>query len=327
MVSSEVAARIACSFITVYYKHFVEDFSSLLPLYSEASCVSFAAYNEIVGITSQGKSDIRAHYDRLQERLGQRKVQIRNADFVPSGEGGSVLVTCSGQVFTRQCHRVFLHSFVLSPTKFRENTLHISAECLRFLSEEAEVIPPNCVIATPEEYHHSLVERSKPPQPTAPKPSVEQHAMPAAAPLPATETPPRKERVERPRRAKPVEAEEQPKPQPAQAESSPQVDAKPKERPPRERKPRGAAAGDSAPRERKLTSKVRLADVPKFIKLSDIRPVASEHGTVVDLLWFQDTDAIVEFSSPKEARNLVIAESFTVKRKLLARSFHFDTTE
>jgi hypothetical protein len=324
MVTSEQAARIACTFLTQFYKGFVEDFSALLPFYGDASCISFASFNETVGTTSQGKSDIRAHYDRLQEKLGQRKVQIRNADFVPSADG-SVAVTCSGQVFTRLCRRVFMHSFVLAPTKYRESTFYIAAECLRFLSEEAESVPPNCVIVTPEEYHRSLEERNAP-------------APPAKVTEPVTETSqPRKERAERPARrqkAAPaaVEATAPAPPQaadPAPAAPAPaQTEAKPAEKKPRERKPRPAAEGSAAsPGPRKLTSKVRLFEVPKFIKLSDIRAVAETFGTIVDLLWFQETDAIIEFSSPKEARNLVVADSLFVKRKLLAKGFFFDTEQ
>ena len=343
MVNSEQAARIACSFLTQYYKGFVEDFSALLPLYGDASCISFASFNETVGTTSQGKSEIRAHYDRLQEKLGQRKVQIRNADFVPSADG-SVAVTCSGQVFTRLCRRVFMHSFVLAPTKYRENTLYIAAECLRFLSEESENIPPNCVIVTPEEYHRSLTERDAPSRPAA----QSQESAPAA-----TEgSQQRKERPERPRRQKavpaataseatvtaspaavpPVAAAPAPAPTPAAAASVVPVDSskgqKEEGEKKRERKPRASKEKEASPSPAKrFTSKVRLFDVPKFIKLSDIKYEAEVHGKMVDALWFQDTDAIIEFSSPKEARNLVALASFTVKRKLITRAYYFDSEQ
>lgn len=317
MVNSEDAARIACSFLTQYYKGFVEDFYSLFPLYGDASCISFASFNESVGTTSQGKQEIRAHYDRLQEKLGQRKVQIRNADFVPSADG-SVAVTCSGQVFTRLCRRVFMHSFVLAPTKYRESTFYIAAECLRFLSEESENVPSNCVIVTPEEFHRSLAERNAPP--------------PVVADGPSETSVPRVERPPRVRRQKTTPAEESPAPaatsapaartvapEAAPAAASPS-DEKQVEK--RERKPRVAKEG-SPVRTKTLTTKVRLFAVPKFIKLSDIKRVAEECGQIVDALWFENTDAIIEFSKPAEARALVLLPSFTVQRKVLERAYYF----
>lgn len=327
MVNTEQASRIACAFLTQYYKGFVEDFNTLLPLYGDASCISFASYNQTVGTTSQGKAEIRVHYDRMQE-LGHRKVQIRNADFVPSADG-SIAVTCSGQVFTRLCRRVFMHSFVLAPTKFRENTLFIAAECLRFLSEETENIPPNCIIVTPEEFHRSLAERSAPMPP----------AQIAETPAHAIEVPlPRKERPERRQKAAPAAVEEATAaPQPVQQAPAVAAAAAPAatpdkqaERKPREKKPRAATADQAAapvassPGPKKLTSKVRLFEVPTYIRLSDIKAKAEEFGTIVDALWFQDTDTIIEFSSPKEARNFILAPPFLVKRKMLNKSYYFD---
>lgn len=301
-VNSEQAARIACSFLTLFYKEFVDDLSSILAMYGDLSCVS-CAFNESVGTTSQGKSEIRTHYARLSQLLGQRKVEIRNADFVPSADGG-VAVTCSGQLFTRLCRRVFMHSFVLTPTKFRDNTMYIAAECLRFLPEETENLPLNCVIVTPEQYHRSLQQEAA--------------AFPVAAEAPATV-----QRKERPRRAKTVETEQPAvsvdeivriKEKPSAAPVTAVVETKPrKERVPREK---------TAPRQK--TKMVRLVSVPKFIRLSDIRYEAEAFGLVEDLFWYQDTDAIVVFPTPEKAREFISATDFTVRKKVLAKEYHFD---
>jgi hypothetical protein len=218
MINTEQTARIACCFIASFYKRFVEDLPSLASFYSEQSSTSFARVDEAVATTSQGKDQVLQYLVRLNEDLGPRKVEVRTADFVPTTDG-SVAITVTGTIFTKRLRQAFTQTFVLAPTKFKDNTLFISADSLRFVSKEKEVLPANSIIvAAGEELTLNVVHakapeaerKERPPrerkerQPRAEEASKEA-APKEAAPVAAQEKRPVRERRERkPREAKPL---------------------------------------------------------------------------------------------------------------------------
>lgn len=431
MINTEETARIACSFIAAFYKGFVEDLPSLARFYSEQSSTSFARVDEAVATTSQGKAQVLQYLERLNADLGPRKVEVRTADFVPTTDG-SLAITVTGVIFTKRLRQGFTQTFVLSSTKYKENTLFISADSLRLVSREKEVIPANAIIVAPgEELTLSVVStnaaaptkgpdaerKERPPRERKErKPRAEKEISEGpkeVAPPVAQDVRPLRERKAREER-KPRE----PKPQAEAPQTVPKVEErKPREDKPREDKPRedrkpravkdevktetqvaatkpswaglvsgkaqqveapkiaapaaktapaekksqdkpiaapaekketvtkvaskvapgaavaasatsaapvAASAKDTAPvRERTLTSKVKLLNVPKEILLSEVRAAASKYGKVSDAFW-RDDDAVVVLETPEEARAFQSDRSFAVKDIKIRRFYFFE---
>jgi hypothetical protein len=360
MINAEQTARIACSFIAAYYKGFVEDLPSLIHFYGEQSSTSFARVREAVATTSQGKAEVQQYLERLNADLGQRKVEVQTADFVPTGDG-SVAIVVTGLLFTKRLRQAFTQTFVLSTTKYKENTMYIAADSLRIMSQEQEALPSNAIVVRPgEDLTVSVVntntnkpvestERKERPRkerkpkteapvvatvaptdvPTATpteavvrkerkirEPRVKNDAVPApAAPAAPSTTAEfdRKEKADKrkPRRDKESEAapvhqappapkswagmflgkNEEPKPHvPAERKEKPERSDKPSDRNKKEvaEVPKAEAASSNvvptaAPKERTLTSKVRLIKIPTSIRcLSEVRTAAGKFGNVKD---------------------------------------------
>jgi hypothetical protein len=77
---------------------------------------------------------------------------------------------------------------------------------------------------------------------------------------------------------------------------------------------------------RRFTASVRIIDIPRSVKLSKIRAVASKYGDLEDALWHgpDSSDCLVVFTKSTSARDFVNAENCQIGAAKLVRVFYFD---
>lgn len=363
MYTTEQTAHIACSFISVFYQRFTGDMKSLLELYSAHACASFADVADIVPVSNHGAEEIKKHLEALEKTLGSRKVEITHADFVPASNN-SISITCTGNLFTRLHKRTFLHTVVLAPTEYRENCLHIASSTLRITSHEAEVVPPNTLVVSPDlvirtQQREDKQERHRPERAerhVKKAEAVEPHAVVVKAvavaeakveePAPADVSPVKDDhkRTKRrePRKPKGEKRAEQtegaPAPAAVVAEQPVAADEPRQKRERRVREPKkiesetaattstAAPQADEAAKERKpRTATVRLYEVPEKAKLGDVKYYAEEFGDVSKVQWFGKTDALVTYADSRSATKLVRnSKRFRVNSKHVSCDYYFE---
>lgn len=100
------AGEIAASFTKFYYETLTKANSAddLARLYGENSCVNYISSPTATAPEAyQGKTQIASFLAKMQEQLGERKVNVRHVDYVAADT--NVAITCSGYVYTRMVDR------------------------------------------------------------------------------------------------------------------------------------------------------------------------------------------------------------------------------
>lgn len=159
MLSRETTAGIACSFLVTYYREFVKEreFTGLLDLYSDASQLTYANYNEEKPDLAQGRHEIAQHLAKLDAVLGRRKVEVRFVDFTPL-PNSCLHIVCQGIMYLRGRRLAFFQVFVLAPTQHRTNTYHIASDYFRVMATEVEHVPEDSIVMTPAEVAQHLLQ-------------------------------------------------------------------------------------------------------------------------------------------------------------------------
>lgn len=162
MLSLQTASSIAGNFLAHYYNEFVEvgEMTAMSDLYNDNSYVIMADLSDEKPSVVHGKHLITLHLATLDRTLGKRKVEVITADSMPLPNGG-VQIICQGVMYLARFRRVFLHVMTLEPTAFRMNTYHLSADYLRFVNIEEEVIPEGALVLAPDEVATFLEEENK----------------------------------------------------------------------------------------------------------------------------------------------------------------------
>lgn len=285
----EQTLRIANAFVVNFYRDFAtSDILTVTRMYADPSCISFSDF-EVEGRYYKGKNDIQEYYNHLREMLGPMKVSVRNADFVAAGD--NISVTCSGQINSHMCRRVFAQTFVLAPTPNRENCYFISGETLRFLTKEIEEVPEGYELVSLSEFNH----RNTAPVIVEEDCEDEEEEVVVHVPTPVKTSPakPRRERRERqPRREKDTTRHN--------GNGNHATDNAPAAAPAHNH-PNGGGGGRNASQ----TSSIVILNVPRRFKLAEISEACRAHGEVVSTNWGDKSSCIVEFAKLVSARDMV----------------------
>eukprot|EP00758_Cryptobia_borreli_P010969 Tbor_TRINITY_DN5618_c1_g3::TRINITY_DN5618_c1_g3_i2::g.8470::m.8470 len=304
--------RIASAFVVNFYRDFSSsDIPTITRMYADSSCISFSDF-EVESRCYKGKNDIHEYYSHVREMLGPMKVSVRNADYVAAGD--NISVTCSGQINSHMCRRVFAQTFVLTPTPNRENCYFISGETLRFLTKEIEEVPEGYELVSLKEYNirtaappvvvDECEEEEQEVVPPAPVPVPVPVATIASTPKPQRE---RRERRERPPRKEKevhrqngnvngnvngnaVAADEVPAAAPTPAPPAPAARMPP--------------SGPNHAR-KTHTNSVIILNIPRRFKLAELAEACRHTGEVVSANWWDKSSCVVEFAKLVSARDMV----------------------
>ena len=326
---------IASQFVVSYFQKRLNKASLLQDYYSEHSTLSFAKLHQ-EQVTYIGADAIVQCLEQFADSLGKFKLDVSTVDTVHAGN--SIVICCTGSIFTATQEDTFTHSFLLAPTPRRQNCYYILAETVRILSSEKdpEPVPPPAAAAP-----SSLHDRWN--QPPAAKPAAGKRAEPPAESLLSRLEPGAKTAAVKPvtppvkpatPQAKPAAA---PAPAPAPAAAAA---AAAEEKPKRERLPKGACfvckevghrasecpkkpaeepaaaaapapapappADDGKKKGRKERERfcLGLLSLDRTTTMDEVWYACAEFGKVVEVRWWGAANAAVEMKYRSDAEKM-----------------------
>lgn len=160
MLSRTTANQVAESFISHYYRIFVEvgHLSGLRTLYGDSSRIMVTGNPSLDAIVLG--TDIAFFLSELDEKLQRRKVDISAVDAVPLPDG-SIQLVCHCTLYLHLCKWSYIHIFVVSPTPHRPTTYFIRSEHFCFHANSVEQPPEGVTILLPFQVATFLAEDTK----------------------------------------------------------------------------------------------------------------------------------------------------------------------